>query len=380
MRGRKARRLPIRTRLALSYAGMVTGSVAVFIGIVYLFMRFVPPFQIAETLGAPHPSENFEQGRTAGVAIQRTDFLQHFLVVSTIALVVLAVLGGVVGWIVAGRIIKPLAAINVAATRAATGNLDHRIGLGGPRDEVRDLADTVDRMLGSLERSFAIHRRFAANASHELRTPLATTQAMIDVALDDPDTALPEFRALAGRVREMNRSNIETVSALLDLADADRGVRVREPVDLADAARVVLRDQAAEASAAEVDLRAPSGAAVAYGDPVLLRQALSNLVRNAVRHNHPGGHALVRLAVVHGVARVTVVNTGPAVPAASVDSLVEPFVRGSGRVRKPGSGHGLGLAIVSAIATAHDGALRLQANPDGGLTVHLDLPCPGGQT
>ncbi|MBK1783856.1 sensor histidine kinase [Prauserella cavernicola] len=376
-----SRRLPIRVRLALSYAGMVTGSVAVFIAIVYLFMRFVPSFKIAEVLGGPTPLDEAttHYGRTeppaTSIAIESADdFLENFLTVSAIALITLALLGAVVGWIVAGRIIKPLSAINVAATRAATGDLDHRVGLDGPRDEVRDLADTFDRMLGSLERSFAIHRRFAANASHELRTPLATTQTMIDVALDDPDTDLTEFRALAGRVREMNRSNIETVGALLDLADADRGARLREPADLARISRAVVGDHEAEAAAAGVAVRAPEGHAVAFGDPVLIRQALSNLVRNAVRHNHAGGHALVRLSATEEVARVTVVNTGPPVAQESVESLVEPFVRGSGRVRTPGSGHGLGLAIVAAVASAHEGALSLSPNSDGGLTVDLDMP------
>ncbi|OZM71554.1 two-component sensor histidine kinase [Amycolatopsis antarctica] len=364
---------------------MVTGSVAVFIVIVYLFMRFVPTFQLTETFGGPglesmRPTGAAGSTGATAVSLQSTDFLQTFLVISVIALVLLAVLGGVVGWIVAGRIIKPLAAINLAATRAATGNLDHRVALGGPRDEVRDLADTFDRMLGSLGRSFAIHRRFAANASHELRTPLATTQTMIDVALDDPDIDLAEFRALAGRVREMNKSNIETVGALLALADADRGARLREQVDLAEIARTVCGEHAAEARSAGVRLDETEGEALVLGDPVLIRQALSNLVRNAVRHNHADGRALVLLSEVHGFARVTVVNTGPKVPPESLGSLVEPFVRGSGRVRKPGSGHGLGLAIVAAVATAHEAELRLCANEDGGLTVHLELPHASRET
>ncbi len=392
MRRSGVRRMPIRARLAVSYASMVTGSVAVFIGIVYLFMRYVPMFRIAETVGAQQPDAplnptgptsptnpagpTLPSEPTSALHVQANDFLETFLVVSGVALVVLAVLGAVVGWVVAGRIVRPLAAINVAATRAATGNLDHRVGLDGPRDEVRDLADTFDRMLGSLERSFATHRRFAANASHELRTPLATTQTMIDVALADPDTDTAEFRALAGRVREMNTSSIGTVNALLDLCDVESGVRVHEPVDLAELSRAVVREHAAEASSAGVELREPKGAAVALGDPVLIRQALSNLVRNAVRHNHREGHVEVRQSVVAGAARLTVVNTGPIVAPESVDSLVEPFARGvgRGRRRRSGSGHGLGLAIVSAVAAAHDGELLLSPRRDGGLTVHLDLP------
>ncbi|SOD61836.1 two-component system, OmpR family, sensor histidine kinase VanS [Streptomyces zhaozhouensis] len=368
--------LPIRARLALSYAGMVTGSVAVFILIVYLFMRYVPAFQLTEAFGGATPFERVDPGAGGAVEIRSADdFLDTFLLVSGIALAALALLGAAVGWIVAGRIIKPLAAINLAATRAATGNLDHRVGLEGPRDEVSDLADTFDRMLASLERSFASHRRFAANASHELRTPLATTQTMIDVALDDPETDAAEFRALAGRVREMNRANIETVNALLDLCDAEGGVRVREPVELSALARSVIERHRAEAEAAGVELRRAEGRSVwALGDPVLIRQALSNLVRNALRHNHRGGHAEVRPSTEHGAARLTVVNTGPVVAPERVPSLVEPFVRGDGRVKRRGAGHGLGLALVTAVATAHDGTLRLGAPREGGLAVRLDLP------
>lgn len=367
--------LPIRARLTLSYAGMVTGCGAAFTAIVYLFMRYVPSYLIVEDPAPPLPSAMSRTGPSEGVAITSpTDFLQVLLVVSLIALVILAVLSGVVGWIVAGRIIEPLAAINAAATRAATGNLDHRVGLEGPRDEIRDLSDTFDRMLASLERAFATHRRFAANASHELRTPLATTKTMIDVTLANPDSDATELRALAERVREVNQSSIETVNALLDLADVDSGALARRPVDLAAIASAVVRELAAEAKSGNVHLPAPVGTTTAVGDPVLIRQAISNLARNAVRHNRSGGHASVHLSAHDGTARITVTNTGPPVSPASVESLTEPFVRGAGRALTRKSGHGLGLAIVSGVAVAHGGTLRLHPNPDGGLTVHLDLP------
>lgn len=374
--GSRRRRLSIRARLTLSYAGMVTGCGAVFTAIVYLFMRYVPSYLI---VGDVRPPTSVATGRADpapdGVAITSpTDFLHVLLVVSLVALVILAVLSGVVGWIVAGRIIKPLAAINAAATRAATGDLDHRVGLAGPRDEIRDLSDTFDRMLASLQRAFATHRRFAANASHELRTPLATTKTMIDVTLADPDSDADELRALAERVREVNQSSIETVDALLDLADVDSATLAHGPVDLAPIAADVVRDLSAEAKSGNIDLPAPAGATTAVGDPVLIRQAISNLARNAVRHNLSGGRASVRLSAHNGSARVTVTNTGPPVSPASLESLTEPFVRGAGRTLTRRSGHGLGLAIVSGVALAHNGALRLHPNPDGGLTVHLDLP------
>ena len=368
-------RLTIRTRLTLSYAGLVTGCGSVLILIVYLYMRYVPSYQIAS---APPSSPRLPLNvakPTAGIEITSTaDFLRTLFVTSAVALVVLAVLGGIVGWIVAGRIIEPLAAINSAAIRATTGALDHRVGLEGPHDEIRDLSETFDHMLASLERSFATHRRFAANASHELRTPLATTQTMIDVALGDPDADTDELRALAERVREVNRSSIETVDALLDLADVETGTHARDQVDLAAIAAVVVHELTHEAEIAHIELTPPTGEATAIGDPVLLRQAVSNLVRNAIRHNRPEGHATVQLSSSNETARVTVTNTGAQVPQESIDTLAEPFMRGTGRSLTRRSGHGLGLAIVSAIALAHDGTLILHPNPDGGLTAHLDLP------
>jgi two-component system sensor histidine kinase VanS len=355
---------------------MVTGCGAAFTAIVYLFMRFVPSYLLVEDVRSPTQAEIGRAGPpSGGVAITSpTDFLHVLLVVSLVALTILAVLSGVVGWIVSGRIIKPLAAINAAATRAATGALDHRVGLEGPRDEIRDLSDTFDRMLASLQRAFATHRRFAANASHELRTPLATTKTMIDVTLADPNSDAEELRALAERVREVNQSSIETVDALLDLADVDSGTLARRPVDLAPIAATIVRGLSAEAKSGNIDLSGPAGATTAVGDPVLIRQAISNLARNAVRHNRSGGRASVRLSVHNGSARVTVTNTGPPVSSVSLESLTEPFVRGTGRTLTRKSGHGLGLAIVSGVAAAHEGTLRLHPNPDGGLTVHLDLP------
>ncbi|WP_423462280.1 sensor histidine kinase [Promicromonospora sp. MS192] len=378
-------RLTIRARLTLSYAGLVTGCGAVLITLVYLYMRYVPSYRIApaQELLPEDYQPTGPAGRAQPVdAIQITsaeDFLSNLLTASAVALVVLAVLGGTVGWLVAGRIIRPLAAINAAANRASTGTLDHRIGLDGPADEIHDLAGTFDRMLASLERSFAAHRRFAANASHELRTPLATTKTMIDVALADPDADRADLRRLAERVGEVNRASVETVDALLDLAAADSGTAARAPVDLTDLVHGVVIALADEAVDGGVDLTAEGPPVAALGDPVLLRQAVTNLVRNGIRHNVPAGHVTVRVSADADRACVTVTNSGPVVPQESLDALTEPFVRGAGRASTRGSGHGLGLAIVAAVTTAHEGTLALHPNPEGGLTVHLDLPGAGDQ-
>ena len=370
-RSPRARRLTIRARLTLTYAGLVTGSGAVLIALVYLYMRrFEVPVSEAPVVGTDESDGSIYLRITL-----LSEFLNTMLGISLGALVLLALLSGAVGWVVAGRMLAPLSTMNEAAKQAASGDLSRRLALAGPRDEIRDLADTYDHMLDSLESSLATYRRFAANASHELRTPLATAQTMIDVALADPGASADQLRSLAERLRETNQANVETVDALLDLAEAQSGDIYREEVDLGEVVSTVLTQLAPEAAEREVTLpAAPGDVVVVEGDPVLLRQAVSNLLRNAVRHNVPGGGIDLELARADGRARLRLSNGGPLVPAERLASLREPFVRGAGRGRTRGAGHGLGLAIVSAVATAHDGVLELSANPSGGLSAVLDLP------
>ena len=268
-----------------------------------------------------------------------SEFLNTMLGISLGALVLLALLSGAVGWVVAGRMLAPLSTMNEAAKQAASGDLSRRLALTGPRDEIRDLADTYDHMLDSLETSLGTYRRFAANASHELRTPLATAQTMIDVTLADPDASAQQLRSLAQRLRETNRANVETVDALLDLAEAQSGDVYREEVDLGEVVGAALAQLAPEASAREVALPGPPDGPVAVeGDPVLLRQAVSNLLRNAVRHNVPGGAVELSLVRAGGRARLRLSNGGPVVPAERLESLREhPWRRPWPRV-----GHRLG--------------------------------------
>lgn len=394
-------RLTIRTRLTLTYAALVTGCGAILITVVWAFMRYVPTYAIAAA-GRARPSSDDLAGHarlatpqpTLGgdsIAITRApaikvtsaaDFLNILLITSIATLVLLAIISGLVGWIVAGRVLRPLKAINKAATIAATGSLDHRVGLQGPHDEIRDLSDTFDRMLGALDRSFDAHRRFASNASHELRTPLATTQTMIDVTLADPDADTATLRELARRIHEVNRSNMQTVESLLDLATIGHGHLTREPVDL----RSVIADTVGSLSpeTRERDLTLTVHKAdsdeltqpvIAAGNPILLRQAVANLVQNAIRHNVDGGTIDIRVERNEENAAITVTNSGDRVPDDIVESLLEPFVRGTGRTVRHGGrhGHGLGLAIAASIANAHGGSLRLAANPGGGLTTQLIL-------
>lgn len=375
-RFRRWRHLSIRARLTATYAGLVTISGTVLIILVYFYTRYIT---LSIAFGPPQqvPAIDLTTPQVAQVDTNLFELLGAILRSAVGALLLLAVVSGTVGWVLAGRMLRPLSSMNAAAKRAASGDLSQRLALSGPRDEIHDLADTFDNMLASLERSFSVHRRFAANASHELRTPLATTQTMIDVALSDPQASAEDLRRVLTRVLETNRANRETIDALLDLADAQSGKLAHEDVDMEATVRDALGIIAPEVAEHDLHVSTHLLPARVPGDPVLLRQSVSNLLRNAARYNTEGGRITVDMTRLNDGLRLTIRNDGPLVAAESVESLREPFVRGEGRGRTRGSGHGLGLAIVTAVATAHGGSLRLSANPAGGLTAVLELP--GGE-
>ena len=374
-RSRRPKRLSIRTRLTLTYSGLVTAAGAVLIALVYVYTRYVTlRIEISGPVGDVAVAPTVQTAEATQVDTNLFELLGSIMRSAVGVLALLVVLSGTVGWVLAGRMLRPLSSMNTAAKRAASGDLSQRLALAGPRDEIHDLADTFDHMLASLERSFSVHRRFAANASHELRTPLATTQTMIEVALSDPGASAADLRRVLGRVLETNRSNRETIDALLDLADAQSGRLAREDVDMEATVRDALGLVAPQIAERGLRLSTHLLPARVPGDPVLLRQSVANLLRNAVRYNTDGGRITVGMAHLADGVRLTIRNDGAQVPPESVESLREPFVRGEGRGRTRGSGHGLGLAIVTAVATAHGGQLSLSANPTGGMTAVLEIP------
>ncbi|GAA3591824.1 ATP-binding protein [Nonomuraea rosea] len=270
-------------------------------------------------------------------------------------------------WWLSGRALRPVHQITGTARRLSLSNLGERINMKGPRDELKELADTFDAMLERLARSAEDQRRFVANASHELRTPLAVQRAAIEIGLAD---ASPE-RVAAMRVellRSTERSE-RLIDGLLALAQGERGPRARTPVDLAAAVRRAAEEYAAADIEIELDLRPVAIA----GDDVLLTRLVDNLVQNAVRHNHPGGRVTVRVAPDAGLV---ISNTGPLVDPGRVEELFQPFRRLHPDRIGSAEGAGLGLSIVAAIAAAHDASVTATANPEGGLTVHLSLPGP----
>jgi two-component system sensor histidine kinase VanS len=268
--------------------------------------------------------------------------------------------------------LSPLARITGATRMAATGSLSHRIGLTGSRDEFRELADAFDAMLVRLEAHVAEQRRFAANASHELRTPLAITRTLLDVAHNDPDRDVDE---LIDRLQAVNTRAIDLTEALLLLSRADRRAFTRARVDLSLIAEDATETLLPLAERRGVTIAVSGDAAPTVGSHALLLQLTTNLVNNAVVHNLPeGGAVWVRTGARGGRVALTVENTGETLTAASVATLVEPFLRGTERVRTEGAGVGLGLAIAQSITDAHEGTLTLAPRPRGGLRVTVHLP------
>ena len=345
-------------KLTISYAAFLVVAGALLLAVVWVFLlRYVP---------------DSPQG-LLGSAPNRRVLLRVFVPAAATALVLVLVIGVVGGWLLAGRMLAPLTRIADAARVAAGGSLSHRIRLTGPRDEFRELADVFDTMLERLESHVAEQRRFAANASHELRTPLAISQALLDVARDDPARDRGE---LIERLHVVNTRAIDLTEALLLLSRSDNRSFTREAVDLSlvveEATETLL--PLAERRGTTLDVTGEQAHTAA--SPALLLRMVTNLVQNAIVHNLPtGGSVTVHTGAEPDASVVRVENTGPPLPADLVPALTEPFRRGTDRVRTDEHASvGLGLAIVHSIVRAHDGTLDLTPRPAGGLLVTIRLP------
>jgi signal transduction histidine kinase len=278
-----------------------------------------------------------------------------------LALAGMLLVSAALGYLVAGRALAPMRRVTGLARRVTQERLDERIAMAGPRDELRELADTLDGMLDRLASAFDGQRRFVANASHELRTPLTVIRAEVEVALADPDASAAELRRMGEIVLEAADRTQALLDSLMVLARSQQALPRREPVDLAHAARTAAATIAPEAAVRGVEVRLDLERAPIEGDPPLVERLVANLVENAVRHNEPGG--LVRVTTRPGLVRVE--NTGPVIAADDVRRLAEPFER-LGRDSE-GPGAGLGLSIVRAVADAHGADLHLHPRTGGGL-------------
>lgn len=368
--------LTIRARLTLTYAGLFTlGGGALVLAMTIAFYHFIfQPLPAASVPGGLDPDHDHFIGLSDQIRDAAASRLLPFAVVLLLLVVAVSAL---VGWWVAGRMLRPIAAITAAARSATDTTLHRRLNLSGPPDELRQLGDTFDQMLERLDAAFAAQRRFVADASHELRTPLALTRAAVEVTLAKPEEPSAEqWRSMARDVQLSTLSAQGLIEALLVLARSEQGVGDPQRDDLADLAAEALDQVAARGRARGLRLETVLDPAPLAGNLALLAIATANLLENAVRHNVDGGLLRVRSGPAGpGWVELVVLNDGPPVRPEAVESLFEPFHRGQpGRPQPESEGVGLGLSIVRAVARAHGGTVTARSRVEGGLVVTLRLP------
>ena len=384
------RYLSARSRLTLLYVSLFTLGGAALVLITYLLVahtlhstaapaipRAVQPaigkcVVAAQTHGGPAALNQcaalYAHGVQAGAAAQRRTTLTHLLLYSLLGLAGAALLAAAAGWITAGRILAPVHRLTAAARAASEQDLSQRIALQGPRDELRELADTFDAMLERLDRAFTSQRQFIANASHELRTPLTVMRTAMDVVLAKPEPTREELVSMTGEVRQAAAHCERLIEALLVLARNDQARALTVPLDLAAVAEDALEGRTADGITTTTTL----AEAPVTGDQVLLERLVANLVDNAERYNLADGTISISTTTDNRTSLVRVVNTGPVVPPDQVDRLFLPFTRLDDRTRH--DGFGLGLALVSSITAVHGGTVDATAMPAGGLDITIRLP------
>lgn len=382
--------LSARSRLTLLYASLFTLGGAALVLITYLLVAHtlhpatappIPPaiqqalarcLQAAQKGGAgvmQKCAAVYASGVQAGASAQRSTTLSHLLTYSLLSLAGATLLAAVAGWIVAGRILRPVHRLTAAARAASEQNLSQRIALQGPRDELRELADTFDTMLERLDRAFTSQRQFIANASHELRTPLTLMRTAMDVVLAKPQPTREELVSMAADVRQAVDHCERLIEALLVLARNDQARALTGPLDLAAVAEDALEGRTANGITTTTTTL---DEAPVTGDGVLLERLIANLLDNAERYNTMGGTVAISTTTDNGESLVQVVNTGQVVPPGQVERLFLPFTRLDDRTRH--DGFGLGLALVSSIAAVHGGTVHATALAAGGLDITVRLP------
>jgi signal transduction histidine kinase len=381
-------RLTVRARLTLLYTGLFAVCGAIVVAVSYILVarleaqgqsQRAPASFLArcrsEQLSA-HPNDRLLGKCNAyfqlqGAQHQRDVTLSHLLQYSLITLVVILALAAILGWIVAGRVLRPLHRIAAAARAASERNLSARVALRGPRDELHELAETFDEMLDRLQSAFDGQRRFIANASHELRTPLAVMRATVDVVLDNPNSTPEDLRDMAADIRAAVDRAEHLIGALLILARNERGLTVHDEVDLATVAEDVLDSAAVSKRRVHATLEP----ALISGDPVLAEHLVANLVDNADRYNTDAGEIWITTRTVAGNSQLIVVNAGALISPADTERIFEPFQRLNERASS--DGFGLGLTIVASIAAVHGGTATACPRQEGGLSITVAIPSLG---
>jgi signal transduction histidine kinase len=367
----RAFRPSLRARMTLLYGAVICASGTVLVTVTQLL---APGLFFRQQHGQAGPGQ-------PGLDRLRTGTLPPAFWSDVVALAIMAVFSLAVGWLIAGRFVRPLRSIITTARDISASSLHRRLGLRGRGDEFTDLGRTLDDLFGRLEAAFQAQRHFIANASHELRTPLTAGRALLQVALADPEPTVETLRATCEELLELGDQQERLITALLALASSQRGIGQVECLDLADIAGDVLPARQEEAKRHGIHLRAALAAAPVNADPNLAESLVANLLDNAIRHNLPGGQVEISTALTTAGAVVSVSNTGTLVPPDAVHDLFQPFRRLGTQRTRHSEGYGLGLAIVRAIADAHGASIDARARPAGGLDVEVIFPwhpVPGG--
>jgi signal transduction histidine kinase len=348
----------LRLQLALLYAGAFVALGAALLAVSGLLVR------------------SGSVSVTGGSSSQNAFIGRHFNVGPALVFLATVVVAVALGWLIAGRFLRPLRTITATARDISATNLSRRLGITGREDELTELGATLDDLFTRLEASFHAQRHFVANASHELRTPLTAERTLLQLALADPDATVQTLRSTCQQVLALGDQQERLIEALLTLASSEGGIDRRARFDLAGIAGKAIMDRRREADRRGIRIDAALDAAMAGGDPSLAASLVENLVDNAIRHNLDGGRVEISTAATGGQATLAIGNTGAVIPPGEVDRLFQPFQRlGAERVGHTG-GNGLGLAIVRAIAAAHGATLTANARPDGGLGIQVTFPLP----
>jgi signal transduction histidine kinase len=397
-------RTAVRGRLALLYGSLFLASGAALLAITYVLVdsairrlvkpripvkQLVPNGRAAKVGSFPlntslyesrlkSVARRLEANEKTLVLTQRAVDLHSLFLGSVVALGVMTALSVLLGWLVAGRILRPLRTITNAARHISEESLDQRLALEGPHDELRDLGEVIDGLLERLQAAFEAQRHFVANAAHELRAPLTLERAMLQVTLADPGLTLGGLRAACEDVIDNGRHQEELIEALLTLARSQRGLDHKQPLDLAVIAADMAQASKEKAAAAGLQLDLALRPAPVLGDPLLVTRLLANLLDNALHYNRAGGSVQIVTEHGAGAGRLIVTNSGPVVPEDQIARLFEPFQRIAPTRTGQHEGHGLGLSIVQAIARVHGARLDVKPGEHGGLTVDLRFPARSG--
>jgi signal transduction histidine kinase len=389
----------VRMRLTLLYGGLFVLSGAVLLTVTYLLVAGTTtslvlidgiqaspgadrPPRIHRSIGVDGtgaaagggPGDIDQQAEALNEQARHThqEMIDNLMFNAVIALAITSVISIWLGWVVAGRVLRPLRSMTTTIQRITARNVHERLAVEGPRDELKDLADTVDGLLGRLETALDSHKRFVANAAHELRTPLTLEHALLEESLIDRDPTVDTFRTNFERLLTISKQQGRLLEALLFLATSERGLDRPEPVDLADLADEAVDAVRPAAGSRGLRLDARIAPASLEGDPALVGRLVANLLDNALSYNVPDGRVQLTVGTRAGRAFLTAANTGQRVPDDQVDRLFHPFQRLS---RSADDGHhGLGLSIVRSIVDAHGAELTARAGTDGGLVVDVLFP------